>query len=129
MKLSDPHEFFHSLESRDGGKLCTWVGELYLELHQGTYTTQAQVRTDKRKKEKKQTNKQTNSTNSFIYIHCFRSNEEIAKANSFFMTRNLWQLFLSFWEVTMRVSFFIHFLLDKLIYQQINNSQLIATKG
>ena len=44
VKLSDPHEFFNSLESRDASKLCSWVGELYLELHQGTYTTQAQVR-------------------------------------------------------------------------------------
>ena len=44
VKLSDAHEFFNSLESRDASKLCTWVGELYLELHQGTYTTQAQVR-------------------------------------------------------------------------------------
>lgn len=43
VKLSNPQEFFRSLESRDGDKLCTWVGELYLELHQGTYTTQAQV--------------------------------------------------------------------------------------
>ena len=68
MKLSDPHEFFHSLESRDGGKLCTWVGELYLELHQGTYTTQAQVRTDKRKKEKKHTNKQTVLIVLFTFI-------------------------------------------------------------
>lgn len=59
-----------------------------------------------KKKRNIQTNKQTSSANSFIYIHCFRSNEEIAKVNSFFMTRNSWQLFLSFWEVTMRVSFF-----------------------
>ena len=51
VKLSNPQEFFRSLESCDSNKLCTWVGELYLELHQGTYTTQAQVN--------KQTNKQT----------------------------------------------------------------------
>nr|XP_058950702.1 alpha-mannosidase 2C1-like [Pocillopora verrucosa] len=51
VKLSDPHEFFHSLESRDGGKLCTWVGELYLELHQGTYTTQAQIKRGNRQSE------------------------------------------------------------------------------
>lgn len=53
VKLSNPQDFFHSLESRDADKLCTWVGELYLELHQGTYTTQAQVnkKTNKQKTE------------------------------------------------------------------------------
>lgn len=58
VKLSNPQEFFRSLESRDGDKLCTWVGELYLELHQGTYTTQAQV------------NKQTNKTNTIPSKRC-----------------------------------------------------------
>ncbi|CAH3126967.1 unnamed protein product [Porites lobata] len=51
VKLSDPHEFFNSLESRDASKLCTWVGELYLELHQGTYTTQAQIKQGNRQSE------------------------------------------------------------------------------
>ena len=27
----------------DSSRLCRWVGELYLELHRGTYTTQAKV--------------------------------------------------------------------------------------
>lgn len=44
VKLSKPQDFFHSLESRGADKLCTWVGELYLELHQGTYTTHARVK-------------------------------------------------------------------------------------
>ena len=37
------HSFFQELEesSRD---LCTWTGELYLELHRGTYTTQAWIK-------------------------------------------------------------------------------------
>ena len=42
--MSTPEKFFQSVEQLDISKLCTWVGELYLELHQGTYTTQAQVR-------------------------------------------------------------------------------------
>lgn len=60
VKLSNPQDFFHSLESRDADKLCTWVGELYLELHQGTYTTQGQVnKTNKQTNKKQEANKQT----------------------------------------------------------------------
>ncbi|XP_068702429.1 alpha-mannosidase 2C1-like [Montipora foliosa] len=51
VKLSTPQDFFHSLESRDAEKLCTWVGELYLELHQGTYTTQARIKQQNRQSE------------------------------------------------------------------------------
>lgn len=42
VQLSSPDQLFQALES-DQGKLCTWVGELFLELHNGTYTTHAQV--------------------------------------------------------------------------------------
>ena len=41
---STPEKFFSSLESHDSSHLCKWVGELYLELHRGTYTTQAKVK-------------------------------------------------------------------------------------
>ena len=41
---STPEKFFSSLESHDSPHLCKWVGELYLELHRGTYTTQAKVK-------------------------------------------------------------------------------------
>ncbi|KAJ7388842.1 Alpha-mannosidase 2C1 [Desmophyllum pertusum] len=51
VKLSTPQEFFHSLESRDADTLCTWVGELYLELHQGTYTTQGRIKQGNRQSE------------------------------------------------------------------------------
>ena len=37
---STPIDFFHRLEEK-GDDLCKWVGELYLELHRGTYTAQA----------------------------------------------------------------------------------------
>ena len=29
---------------KDKGNLCKWVGELYLELHQGTFTTQSEIK-------------------------------------------------------------------------------------
>nr|DBA31660.1 TPA: hypothetical protein GDO54_007453 [Pyxicephalus adspersus] len=41
--LSTPDQFFSALETNTS-QLCTWVGELFLELHNGTYTTQAQIK-------------------------------------------------------------------------------------
>lgn len=38
-----PLDFFSKLEAEDAHNLCTWTGELYLELHRGTYTSQAKV--------------------------------------------------------------------------------------
>ncbi|XP_008843092.2 alpha-mannosidase 2C1 isoform X4 [Nannospalax galili] len=43
VQLSSPGQLFMALE-RDSGQLCTWVGELFLELHNGTYTTHAQLK-------------------------------------------------------------------------------------
>jgi alpha-mannosidase len=40
VEMLTPTEFFQRLET-DSQDLTTWVGELYLELHRGTYTTQA----------------------------------------------------------------------------------------
>lgn len=42
VKMSTPDEFFKQAR-KDENKLCTWVGELFLELHNGTYTTIAEV--------------------------------------------------------------------------------------
>ena len=39
VQLSTPEQFWQALE-RESSKLYKWVGELYLELHNGTYTTQ-----------------------------------------------------------------------------------------
>lgn len=39
MENSTPNKFFEHLEA-EGSQLCSWVGELYLELHNGTYTSQ-----------------------------------------------------------------------------------------
>ena len=42
VQMSTPDRLFSQLEA-DSALLCTWTGELFLELHNGTYTTQAQV--------------------------------------------------------------------------------------
>lgn len=42
VQMSSPDVLFSQLEA-DSSLLCTWVGELFLELHNGTYTTQAKV--------------------------------------------------------------------------------------
>eukprot|EP00057_Strongylocentrotus_purpuratus_P008830 XP_011663304.1 PREDICTED: alpha-mannosidase 2C1 [Strongylocentrotus purpuratus] len=52
VKPSTPNEFFSAIE-KDAGNLCTWEGELYLELHQGTFTTQAEIKRLNRKLEHK----------------------------------------------------------------------------
>ncbi|MBU0510994.1 MAG: alpha-mannosidase, partial [Chloroflexi bacterium] len=44
-------EFFRKLETEIGDRLPTWNGELYLEYHRGTYTTQARVKRANRKSE------------------------------------------------------------------------------
>jgi alpha-mannosidase len=45
------NEFFRKLESDVGDNLPTWNGELYLEYHRGTYTTQARNKRANRKSE------------------------------------------------------------------------------
>lgn len=40
--MSSPDKLFSQLRA-DTSLLCTWTGELFLELHNGSYTTQAQV--------------------------------------------------------------------------------------
>ncbi|KAL2093236.1 hypothetical protein ACEWY4_010548 [Coilia grayii] len=41
--MSSPEGLFRALQD-DSGLLCTWSGELFLELHNGTYTTQAKIK-------------------------------------------------------------------------------------
>lgn len=43
VKHSSSREYFDLVSKEDSDKLCKWVGELYLELHRGTYTTHAKV--------------------------------------------------------------------------------------
>ncbi|CAF98334.1 unnamed protein product, partial [Tetraodon nigroviridis] len=42
VQMSSPDKFFSHLRTNTS-LLCTWTGELFLELHNGTYTTQAKV--------------------------------------------------------------------------------------
>jgi alpha-mannosidase len=44
-------DFFRRLEAESGDRLPTWNGELYLELHRGTYTTQSRNKRANRKAE------------------------------------------------------------------------------
>ena len=44
-------DFFRTLEAEAGDRLPTWNGELYLEYHRGTYTTQARNKRGNRKSE------------------------------------------------------------------------------
>ena len=44
-------EFFKTLEADDGAVLPTWDGELYLELHRGTFTSQSRNKRANRKSE------------------------------------------------------------------------------
>ncbi|GFO19170.1 alpha-mannosidase [Plakobranchus ocellatus] len=44
VQLSSSDAFFSTLEAESPNMLCHWRGELYLELHNGTYTTWAQVK-------------------------------------------------------------------------------------
>ncbi|KAK6187507.1 hypothetical protein SNE40_005515 [Patella caerulea] len=51
VKMSSPDEFFSNIEQKEEKNLCTWSGELYLEMHNGTYTTHAEVKKQNRKGE------------------------------------------------------------------------------
>lgn len=42
--FSSVHDFFRQLEERVDGRLPTWNGELYLETHQGTLTSQGSIK-------------------------------------------------------------------------------------
>lgn len=51
MRQTSVAEFFQNLERESGDLLPTWNGELYLELHRGTYTTQSRNKRANRKSE------------------------------------------------------------------------------
>lgn len=50
MKFSTAHDFFDGIKERNP-KLPTWTGDMYLELHRGTYTTHARNKRWNRKAE------------------------------------------------------------------------------
>lgn len=51
VKQGTVREFFERLARESGDRLPTWNGELYLEIHRGTYTTQSRTKRDNRKAE------------------------------------------------------------------------------
>jgi alpha-mannosidase len=51
IRQADAGNFFHGLEATAGDRLPTWNGELYLELHRGTLTTQSRNKRANRKSE------------------------------------------------------------------------------
>ncbi|KFR15937.1 Alpha-mannosidase 2C1, partial [Opisthocomus hoazin] len=51
VQISTPDQLFSVLE-KESSQLHTWVGELFLELHNGTYTTQAQIKKGNRECER-----------------------------------------------------------------------------
>jgi alpha-mannosidase len=51
MRNGSVKEFYQNLEAESGATLPTWNGELYLELHRGTYTTQSRNKRANRKSE------------------------------------------------------------------------------
>ncbi len=51
VRLGRVDDFFRRLEETAGDRLPTWNGELYLENHRGTYTTQARVKRANRRSE------------------------------------------------------------------------------
>ena len=51
MRNGSVKEFYERLEAESGERLPTWNGELYLELHRGTYTTQSRNKRANRKSE------------------------------------------------------------------------------
>lgn len=53
VKFAPAHEFIDKIKQLDREKLPVWQGELYFELHRGTYTTQALMKKYNRKLEQK----------------------------------------------------------------------------
>ncbi len=51
VKFGRADDFFRSIEAKFGGRLPEWVGELYLEFHRGTLTTQGRTKRGNRKLE------------------------------------------------------------------------------
>lgn len=49
VRLGRAGEFFQNLEAQAGERLPVWNGELYLECHRGTYTSQARIKRANRK--------------------------------------------------------------------------------
>ncbi|MFZ1382279.1 MAG: glycoside hydrolase family 38 C-terminal domain-containing protein [Scrofimicrobium sp.] len=51
VRMSDPDEFFDDALAQYGEQAPTWVGEMYLEYHRGTYTSQHRTKRGNRRSE------------------------------------------------------------------------------
>ncbi|KAJ2723339.1 Glycoside hydrolase, 38 vacuolar alpha mannosidase [Coemansia sp. Benny D115] len=51
IKHAHPNDFYHQVEKSTDGQLVSWKGELYFELHRGTYTSQAKTKKQNRQSE------------------------------------------------------------------------------
>ncbi|KAK2183302.1 hypothetical protein NP493_317g02034 [Ridgeia piscesae] len=49
--MCSPETFFSTVETHEAENLCSWTGELYLELHNGTYTTHSRLKQQNRRAE------------------------------------------------------------------------------
>lgn len=92
--MSTPTDFFQAVESEDTTMLCKWKGELYLELHNGTYTTHAKVKKYNRTCEFLLTNVEMISSIAFA----LRRSQPTTKFTEFIYPeeeiRRLWKLLL-----------------------------------
>lgn len=79
VQMSTPDRLFTQLHA-ESDLLCTWTGELFLELHNGTYTTQAQV-------EEETPLRAGPAPRPGLGFHCFQQNRFhfTAKFNGFFL--------------------------------------------
>ncbi|CAP69371.1 uncharacterized protein PODANS_1_10350 [Podospora anserina S mat+] len=73
---SSVDDFFHHLEAK-GDKLVTWYGELYFELHRGTYTTQSNNKRNNRRAEDALRAVELLATIASIEGHCAYPKKEI----------------------------------------------------
>ncbi|KAJ1911829.1 Glycoside hydrolase, 38 vacuolar alpha mannosidase [Tieghemiomyces parasiticus] len=51
VEFGNPNDFYRRVERESGDKLVSWKGELYFELHRGTYTSQAATKKGNRSSE------------------------------------------------------------------------------
>ncbi|WRS29336.1 glycoside hydrolase family 38 C-terminal domain-containing protein [Actinomycetaceae bacterium MB13-C1-2] len=51
VRMSDPNEFFDDALTQYGEHAPTWIGEMYLEYHRGTYTSQHRTKRGNRRSE------------------------------------------------------------------------------
>ncbi|XP_069480651.1 alpha-mannosidase 2C1 isoform X2 [Ambystoma mexicanum] len=85
LRPSTPDLFFLELE-KDVSQFCTWIGELFLELHNGTYTTQAQIKKGNRECEQ--------ILHDIEIISCFALSQQATFQYPSIKLTQLWRLLL-----------------------------------